>query len=448
MPTFQSIPLHPQFLERLNAGGETTTSIRTPQALLSRTPKALQDLLFDNNNNDDNDNDNDNNNNGKATMVVDRLRKQVAQAMISKTKTGKVRRQQQQQQQQQQQSPPPLIPGVTVRPSPPLFFWSTGCPALDDLISFPSSSYYNPKQHNQPPTSSSCGSGSHLRLRLPLPSDIVLHLVGSYGKTPLALSIAKEYHAQLLGSMTRTPSSSSGSSAVVVRYCYSTAGHAGLPQSVRRSPTTTTTTSTTTIEFQPIANRTQLVRILGALEEEWGGGSKDNNNNGPDMLIIDSLSNLEDNNIDNDNHLMDSVRWKRLARLYQIPIIVVTNTTATTPTPTANNTAAAAAAESPTTNDYYGCRGCDIVLECTKAAMTATKDSTTTNGNHNNHNNDNDPTATTIAVRRIQHPARISSNDDPDVITVIHTPLGGLASLASSSSSAATAAAAAAFVEG
>jgi hypothetical protein len=168
-------------------------------------------------------------------LVVNSLRMQVAQAMIGKTLTGRYRLQQQQQQEYQKEEEEELIPGATVcvqqlQPQEELSSWLTGCCALDALLTF---------------FPYGGGDDDLIRTNTRIKPDIVLHLSGPYGKTQLALQLARSYASS---------SSQNDHRRRGVRYCYSTAGHAGLPH---RHPTNTN--SNAIIEFQPIRSTTQLV---------------------------------------------------------------------------------------------------------------------------------------------------------------------------------------------
>jgi hypothetical protein len=377
MPTFQSIPLHPELRQRLlenpNGGG----GIRTPQALLSRHPQAIEDLLFHPNPNPDQNQ----NHHARNALVVDSLRMQVAQAMIGKTRTGRYRLQQQQQQCQKEE----LIPGATVCVQPPQeesSSWSTGCCALDALLTFPY--HYN-----------GCGDDDLISRSTTarIPPGIVLHLSGPFGKTPLALQLARSY-AGSSSNHHRSPPRSG------VRYCYSTAGHAGLPH--HHNPTNANANANACpIAFQPIRTTTQLVRILAELQDEW---SLEGYMGGPGMLIVDSVSNLEDDNHDPPDHHPPPQRWKRLARLYDVTIVVVSSSTAA--------------------QDEVPCGCCDIQLDCSQTHTT------TTPSNNNPQSSSSSSSSSSVTVQMLKHPARIcgggdgGDDDTTTTVTLIHTPLG------------------------
>ena len=317
MPTFQSISLHPRLRQRLSEDG----GVRTPQALLSRNPRSLFPNTV-----------------ATTTMepqMIDSLRHQVALAMIQQTRTGKYRK--------KQDNAAPLLPGAswTVREGMQQqqesnSSWSTGCQALDAWLSL--------EETNDTTTNK---SGTAV-------GGQVLVLSGPSGKTQVALQLARA-----------ASSSASHSNPQRVRYCYSTAGHAGLPNYQHLGE------GGHRIEFQPVSNVTQLFRILSALEVEW---SEDR---GPGMIIIDSLSHVF---IDDDNFL--DQRWKRLARLYSVNVVLVVSVASTMV-------------------------ACDTEWQCRTTAVT-TGESAQPN----------------LEVTLLRHPTRLISESQPESICLIHTRLG------------------------
>lgn len=330
MPTFQSIPLHPVLKQRLleppNADG---VSIKTPQALLSRTPQALADQLLVQPNDDTNDASKKQNPKTKEAVLtqMDTLRSQVAHAMMAKTKTGMYRLQQQQffddsnhsntQNNDHYHATRPLILGATVSALQALqqekeqkgriVYVSTGCRVLDAMLSLPA-------EYSDPDVSTRHGG---------FPRGHVLCFSGpsGSGKTQLCLQLAVQ----------ASNISQQASSSCHVRYCYSSAGQAGSALAHRYSqliknqiPSSVEKQALKNIEFQPIRTTTQMVIALSSLEEELLRTCSAGHTfcQEPFMLIVDSLSNLE---VIQDEHQIARIgRWlKRLARQYSIWIVYV-----------------------------------------------------------------------------------------------------------------------------
>lgn len=388
MPTFESIPLDPVLKQQLLNPPKDGVSISTPQALLSRTPQALADQLLLSQaagagakrrkiSNDE------------ILKQMDILRSQVAHSMMAQTIMGKYRLQQQKlyddgmvQQQQQQyyydtetstdpyDATRPLILGATVNAmqawqqeqerNGPSTSLSTGCRAMDELLSLPPE-YTNQlalKNHQE-----QCRGGM-----MGFPRGHLLCLSGSAGsgKSQWCLQLS----AQALRDSRRR-----------VRYCYSSAGHNGhalaqrlsqllLPYQtvspIRRSSSKTLER----IEFQPMRTTTQLVATLKALEEELLLLSCD-----PLVLVVDSLSNLD---VQGDSSQMTRLyrNLKRLARQYSLWVVIAQSTT-------------------NTSGDYH--------VEC-QSLMTTTTTVTTT----------------TIQATVRKHPTRL----EPSSVTLFHTPSG------------------------
>jgi hypothetical protein len=328
MPTFQSIPLHPILKKRLleppNPDG---VSITTPQALLSRPPQALADQLMINNKSSSSTG----NKISEAAILsqIDTLRSQVAQAMMAQTKTGMYRLQQQQfyddnntSNNKQYRTTRPLILGATSRASHALGqeqqqrghinFISTGCRALDQLISLP------PEYHNNSHLSNSDS------VSIGLPRGHVLCITGpsGSGKSQLCLQLAVQ--ACNVDLWNRQQGSCH------VRYCFSRAGHSGNALAQRYSELLKnqphfSNRNSKNIKFQTIRTTTQLIMTLAALEEELLHDTE-TVHHPPCMLIIDSLSSLE---VVQDE--MQLVRiWKclkRLSRQYSFWVVLVMSQT-------------------------------------------------------------------------------------------------------------------------
>lgn len=364
MPTFESIPLDPalkqQLLEPPNPDG---VSITTPQALLSRTPQALVDQLL----NQKGTNSNGKISNDEMLKQIDILRSQVAHSMMAQTMMGKYRLRQQQlyddtmvlQQQydrenitaattEQYYANRPLILGATVNAMQawkqeqerkgPVTSLSTGCRAMDELLSLPSE--YSNSQYVQQPNDQSQVHPHHPGEMIGLPRGHMLCYSGhsGSGKSQWCLQIAAQALRQYWKSSSRP----------VVRYCYSSAGHNGQAMAHRLSqllqyqvsPMMPSSSSSLLsralekIEFQPMLTTTQLIATLKALEEEllevscYGstGTSQSQQVMPPLVLIVDSLSNLDvQGNPSQVSRLYRNL--KRLARQYSLWVVVTLSET-------------------------------------------------------------------------------------------------------------------------
>lgn len=433
MPTFESIPLHPLLKQRLlvpsNPGG---VSISTPQALLSRTPQALADqILTTNPSSKDGSNPNNNNDNQATMKQIDTLRSQVAHVMMAQTIMGKYRLQQQQLYDdstaqydtesgtEQYYSTRPLVLGATVSAmqawqqeqerNGPVTYLSTGCRALDELLSLPPE-YSNPRYHIQQ---------QNILPQQPAPQSGIMgfprgHLLCFSGHSGSGKS---QWCLQLSAQALRQPWIHQYSTSRV-RYCYSGAGHNGnglaqrLSQLLQYQVSLVSTSFSSSIartlekvEFQPIRTTTQLVAILQALEEELleassygahataAGPSHSHamqrrmvHHQPPFLLIIDSLSNLE---VQGDPSQISRLyrALKRLARQYSLWVVV-------TGSEKANGGAS------------------DYLVHCQSMAVTApsTIEASTASS----------ATTTTLQATLWKHPTKY---DQPS-ITLFHTPSG------------------------
>lgn len=317
MPTFQSIHLHKDLHQRLlKPPNQDGVSITTPQAILSRNPYALAKQIIQKSPDDGNNNYS----NADVMARVETVRCQVAHAMMASTKTGMFRHQQQQfyddetSHNNQYHANRPLILGATVSAMQALHqerqqlgqvsSISTGCRALDDILSLPPEFYNNVNMPGFPRGHVLCFSG---------PS-------GS-GKTQLSLQLAVQ-------ALTIPPPDGNTSR---VRYCYSSAGHAGgalvrrFSQLVNNKEQSFQKRALKNIEFQPIRTMTSLVMVLSALEEELLQTHRHAASvyQPPFMLIVDCLSGLE---VVQEEHSQVARigRWlKRLARQYSLWVIIV-----------------------------------------------------------------------------------------------------------------------------
>jgi ABC-type transport system involved in cytochrome c biogenesis ATPase subunit len=362
MPTFQSIPLHPAFQQKLQSG---SVPIATPQALLSRTPQALVEQLLPSTSLSSSSSSSscDATSMAAALTQVHLLRHQVAQAMIAQTRTGTKRRllssssgsssstscsnNNDHDHTKQQRRRGPLIPGATtsvlseVRRPPPNCL-STGCRALDQLLQFPPEYQYTSSRTTMGEDHGSFPQGHVLTIEGP----------SSAGKTQLALQLGVQCCKNSTILHNNNNNNNNSGSRRAVRYLFSNAGqdgHALANRSRQLMQTTTSTTSMAThrrgtaaaaavsspnhqhLEFQGISTTTQLVRVLADLEasllrldEQDGDGATDSDSHAtvPAMVIVDSLSCLV---VEQDDEQVERLaRWlKRLARLYRIWVVVV-----------------------------------------------------------------------------------------------------------------------------
>ncbi|CAJ1942264.1 unnamed protein product [Cylindrotheca closterium] len=446
MPTFESIPLHPVLKQRLleppNPGG---VSISTPQALLSRTPQALADQILLTKSSKDGSKAS-NNIGDQATMKqIDTLRSQVAHVMMAQTRMGKYRLQQQQLYDdstvqydtkngtEHYYATRPLVLGATVSAMQawqqeqerkgPITNLSTGCRALDELLSLPAE-YSNPhpyalqqEQNGQPQ------QHPHHSAMLGFPRGHLLSFSGHSG------SGKSQWCLQLAAQALRQPWIQQFPTARV-RYCYSGAGHDGnalaqrLSQLLQHQVSPMSPSSPFSsgalekVEYQPIRTTTQLVAILQALEDElleassYGtrstttagttfpthnanqGGGMILHHQPPFVLVVDSLSNLE---VQGDPSQMSRLlrTLKRLARQYSLWVVV-----------TLSEHHHKGNKNAPATNlpgDYH--------VLCQSMTVTAPPPTPETSAI---------TTTTTIQATLWKHPAKL---DQPS-ITLFHTPSG------------------------
>ncbi|KAL3941803.1 MAG: hypothetical protein SGBAC_003883 [Bacillariaceae sp.] len=443
MPTFESIPLHPVLKQRLleppNPDG---VSIATPQALLSRTPQALAAQILTRNASRNSSSTISKTENQATMKQIDTLRSQVAHAMMAQTLMGKYRLQQQQLYDdstaqydtengtEHYYSTRPLILGATVSAMQawqqeqerkgPITSLSTGCRALDELLSLPAE-YSNP--HYTLQQSNNLPHQRHHSGIMGFPRGHCLCFSGHSG------SGKSQWCLQLSAQALRQPWIQQYSTSRV-RYCYSGAGHDGSALAQRLSqllqyqisPMASSATSSSSIsralekiEFQPIRTSTQLVATLKALEEElleasyYGTQTTNkctfqsqeskrrksgmvNNHQPPFVLIVDSLSNLE---VQGDPSQVSRLyrSLKRLARQYSMWVVVAVSEKCHGGAPTAN-----------LPGDYHvHCQSMTVVVPSNTLETTTAP-----------------TTSTTVQATVWKHPTKF---DQPSV-TLFHTPSG------------------------
>jgi RecA/RadA recombinase len=340
MPTFQSIGIHPELRSRLVTESNTqgTAPVETPQALLSRNPNSLRLL------------DRQTGAPKRITSAqVDNLREEVSFALIAQSRTGKwikrvktnhnhthttnddqAQAEDQQQQQQQQQQ---LIAGGTVsafdlvnysnnnnrkRP-PPL---STGCVALDKMLSMPEEYYYATinGEGEVPP----CG----------VPFGHVTQFSGppGSGKTQVVL--------QLIAS-----SQSQSSQSLPVWYLCSDPSLQCYAQRLGQL----TSNNKSVLDNVKFVSVTSAYHVLSTLADMEDGLMEEQTNNDTDtddntdtssaaagLLIIDSVSGCLSAH-DSTPLQRVALTLGRLARQYNLAVVLTNGSTSTTHTSTSNN---------------------------------------------------------------------------------------------------------------
>ena len=388
MPTFSTISIHPILQQRLQSKNQNhhsseedhphphpqphrhlhdpnAATIGTPLALLCRTrEQVLQALGIP----PDDD--------VTAKVHVDRLRHQIAHAMIAQSRTGRyqlsvqsldaaIREDADQQSSSSSLSLSPLIPGATrslwhsltcpQRQSSISCYLSTGCQVLNDFIARPSSltkSWDDFYRHLQRHGAQRQPNNDDTTTRLPLtgiPMGHVLQLSGGMGcgKTQLACQIAATTVA------TGTPHEDRE-----VVYLASSAGHCITAIAQRLQTFLGTSTvgrdqiyhQLSKIQIQPISEMQELVialahiedRLLQELQEQSMIGpittttttttTDHHQHSAPDdskkrlqLVVIDSISGIVWGESDDyDDETIASIgRWcKRLTQLYSIVIVM------------------------------------------------------------------------------------------------------------------------------
>jgi KaiC/GvpD/RAD55 family RecA-like ATPase len=346
MPTFQSIPIHPSVTARfiqlperqhqIDRSGvrpqrhhnNISAGVATPRALLARDTQELVEIFTKGEIKDEQQ---------RAGLIeqMEGIRCQIAHTMCAKTRHG---RHVQKCHERHLPCPvvaatannsnEPLVPGgtltalqswillketvVTKKP----YVFSTGCRALDELVSFPEE--YHP---NYADANAISGKG--------ILRGHVLFISGNAGKTQFALQLAAQVVLQSHGEER-------------VRYCYSTVGHSGRSLAKRTVDLLGTRTErgggekARQIEFQPIVGTTGLLKTLAELEDglshqiclsqgpgDEGDSVLKQSYHPPAMIVIDSFSAMLQERDDRHQimQLMER-RLKRLARLYFISIVV------------------------------------------------------------------------------------------------------------------------------
>jgi KaiC/GvpD/RAD55 family RecA-like ATPase len=338
MPTFQSIPLHPVLRQRLlqppeqepaitnNVGNSTSScassmAIGTPQALLSRSPHQILQLLQQQNGEESAQT--------TAGMAhIDSLRHQVAQAMMTKTHSGKqnqrIHKKLSQQQEATNYKQPSFLAGYGAACSvlelccyqqqqQSTVSLTTGCQALDQLLSFPKELNLDVRELSDLSSQSNVTSNSWI------PMGHVLQVSGhaGTGKTQLMLQLALQMAQQ----------------GCQVHYLASSAGHSSPLLASRLvqlaagcSDSSTVDSILSQISFQSIRSTTpqELVVALSQIQQRL----EDENTYSPQLIIVDSLSAML---VDADSNMMTRIEnWmKQLAHLYNITVCATMNHTIT-----------------------------------------------------------------------------------------------------------------------
>ena len=384
MPTFQSIPLHPVLRQRLlqppeqqpattnNVGNSASSrassmAIGTPQALLSRSPHQILQLLQQQNSEESAQT--------TAGMAhIDSLRHQVAQAMMTKTNTGKhnqrIHKALLKQQEATNSTQPSFLAGNGAACSvlelcryqqqqQSTLSLTTGCQALDQLLSFPKELNLDVRELSD--DSSSLNVTSHSWI----PMGHVLQVSGhaGTGKTQLVLQLALQMAQQ----------------GCQVHYLASSAGHS-IPLLASRlaqlaagcSDSSTVDSILSQISFQSIRSTQELVVALSRIQQRL----EDENTNSPLLIIVDSLSAML---VDADLNMMTRLEtWiKQLAHLYNTTVCATMNHSTTT-----------------TNFDIH------VGLEAS-------------------------PTSTSsIRATLLEHPAKLINSETPPTLELVLTPLG------------------------
>jgi KaiC/GvpD/RAD55 family RecA-like ATPase len=334
MPTFQSIPLHPVLRLRLlqtpeqepattnNVGNSTSScassmAIGTPQALLSRSPHQILQLLQQQNSEESAQT--------TAGMAhIDSLRHQVAQAMMTKTHTGK--HNQRIHKTATNSTQPSFVAGNGAACSvlelcryqqqqQSTLSLTTGCQALDQLLSFPKELNMDVRELSDDSSSLSNVTGHSW-----IPMGHVLQVSGhaGTGKTQLVLQLALQMAQQ----------------GCQVHYLASSAGHS-IPLLASRlvqlaagcSDSSTVDSILSQISFQSIRSTQELVVALSRIQQRL----EDENTDSPLLIIVDSLSAML---VDADSNMMTRIEtWiKQLAHLYNTTVCATMNHNTTTNT--------------------------------------------------------------------------------------------------------------------
>jgi archaellum biogenesis ATPase FlaH len=336
MPTFQSIPLHPVLRQRLlqppeqepattnNVGNATPScassmAIGTPQALLSRSPHQILQLLQPQNSEEIVQT--------AGIAHVDSLRHQVAQAMMTKTHTGKhnqrINKALSQQEEATNYTQPSFLAGYGAACSvlelcryqqqqQSTVSLTTGCQALDQLLSFPKELKLDVGELSHDSSSLSNFTGHSL-----IPMGHVLQVSGhaGTGKTQLVLQLALQMAQQ----------------GCQVHYLVSSAGHS-IPLLASRlaqlaagcSDSSTVESILSQISVQSIRSTQELVVALSRIQQRL----EDENTESPQLIIVDSYSAML---VDADSNMTTRIEtWmKQLAHLYNITVCATMNHTTT-----------------------------------------------------------------------------------------------------------------------
>ena len=347
MPTFQSIPIHPSLRSRLqgddvcendsrpqaprqpqNPQRLAKSGVSIPRSLLTRDLKDLVETVS---------RGECKNESQKAEIAaqMESIRFQVACKMISKTRNGKRLASLEENEKEndgRRKRQKPLIPRGSMsvfeawrsqskmqrNKDNQLQAFSTGIGDLDDLIAFPAEYCFgtNGFQLSTVDFVSDQVKG--------IPLGYVLKLSGATGKTQLCLQLASQYLLQ--------------SKVGRIRYCYSTAGHAGHPLAQRffqlvettvgRSEKKVLKEAAKRIEFQPIATVSQLTATVASLEREWMEAYRNAGDEGGkgkvSVLVLDALPLMMPEGEDF-TKIQSLQRWlKRLARQYSVMVIIGT----------------------------------------------------------------------------------------------------------------------------
>jgi archaellum biogenesis ATPase FlaH len=416
MPTFQSIPLHPILRQRLlqppeqelatntnvnNVGNSTSScasssmAIGTPQALLSRSPHQILQLLQSHAADETAETTA-----GMAMAHIDSLRHQVAQAMMTKTHTGKhnqrIRKTLSQQQEATHSTQPSFLTGSGTgtgtacsvlelcryqqqqQQQQSSISLTTGCQALDLLLSFPNELLdLNARELLSGPPTSQSNNTIGRSCWLPIMGH-VLQVSGhaGTGKTQLMLQLALQM-AQQQGCQVHYLASSAGHSSPLLasRLVQLAAGC-----SSDSSTSSTADSIMSQISFQSIRSTQELVIALSRFQQLQEDETADSP---PRLFIVDSLSAML---VDADSNMTTRIEtWmKQLAHLYNITVC-------------------------------------------------ATMNHTTTSTNNNNINFDihvgleASPTSTSTSSIRatlLQHPAKLVIPENPPTLELVLTPLG------------------------